>query len=70
MLINTSNRKIINEIRGIQRYKSGHEHADAHTLLYRKAKDKHQLGTRFLFDEGNTSVAKKADFVINIMNYL
>jgi hypothetical protein len=35
-----------------------------------KAKDNHQLGTEFLVDEGNTSVAKKADIIINIMNYV
>lgn len=35
-----------------------------------KAKDNHQLGTGFIFDEGNTLVVKKADIIINIMNYV
>jgi len=35
-----------------------------------KAKDNHQLRTGFLVDEGNTSVVKKADIIINIMNYV
>jgi hypothetical protein len=38
--------------------------------LYGKVKDNHQSGTGFLIDEGNTTVVKKTDFVINIMNYV
>lgn len=35
-----------------------------------KAKDNHQLGSGLIVDEGNTSVAKKLDIIINIINYV